>query len=189
MIVITFAILSTSYAFMVFKTTGKINKHVYIANTQVTGLTKQQVYALLTKLIEKKQSTFVILKTNGFEKTIKLNGTVSECDMMVQINKAYAHGRGDKLLGNILYWSGLGKKTIKLNMEIKYNEVQIDSILESIKNDFINTKKSDIIKRINNSSEEEFDLLIDLEATKQNIKRFLCNETNKNEIEIVLNGK
>ncbi|MDF2821554.1 MAG: hypothetical protein K0R15_1995 [Clostridiales bacterium] len=186
--VIVFALLSASYAAVTFKTTGKMNKNVYIANIDVTGSTKQKVCALLTKLLEEKQSTLVVLKTEGYETTVRLKGTVENTNMISQINRAYEHGRKKSFVNNLSYWFSIRKETVNLSLEIKYNELQIDSILESVKNDFINGNKSAIIKRINNSNSNQSDLTIDIEATKQNIKKYLCNETNKKEIEIVLTG-
>lgn len=190
---LVFVVISASYAIAVFKTTGKINKHVYIANVNVTGLTKQKVYALLTHLLEQKQSTNIIFKADGYEKAVKLNGTVEDTNMISQIDRAYGHGRSGNIFDNLYYWFGIRKKTINLKLDITYNELQLDSVLESVKNDFINENKSDIIKRISittsNQEDQSDEITIDLELMKEKIKKYLCNETNNNEIEIIIIGR
>lgn len=198
-----------AYSAMVIETTGKMNRNVQIANTDVSGMTKQKAYARIKSLLEKKQNAYVLLKMGSFQKNIRLIGTIEETNLLVQLDKAYDHGKNGNFLKNILVWLTIKEDKGDYPLEIKYNEVQINAILENVKNDFINGDKSGIIKRINiltnmwpetslveevmNQEKKLVDGLnleeikvIDILGTKRNIKRYLSNETYKDEIEIAI---
>ena len=178
-IIILLLIFSTIFG-LINEKSNKIISGVSINNIDVSNLTKEEAKEKLNKIIEEKNKSEIKIKYAEAEYEDKLDRELSEIeyDIDKSIEDAYAIGRYNSVIINNFNIIKTKFKKENIQINIKYNEQEIQNIIDNI-----NEKIPGAVKQTDYYIEEsnliitkgKEGLAVETEKFKENIIKVLSN--------------
>ena len=114
------------------KNSNKIISKISIENMQVSGLTQKEVEDKLEEQVKDRLEKDIILKSDGFEYTIKLSQIEAKYNIQKAVEEAFKTGRDGNIFSNNFEIIETMSKGKNIELEFEYNENILDSLIEEI---------------------------------------------------------
>ncbi|WP_243117057.1 VanW family protein [Natranaerovirga hydrolytica] len=167
-----------------------ISEGIFINNISMGGYTKAEAYEIIDEIVEEIKNNTLTLYYEDYTEEIPYSALEFEIINKEIIDDIFRIGKEGNLLKRYREIKNIEKNTKQYELEINYNEDNIDTILESLKNHFSINPKNAIIQRINNEfviEEETIGYEFEYEATKEKIRSSILEPYEDVEVELVVN--